>query len=87
LIDFAVSVIKFADKLPNSKIGVHIQGQIVRSGSSPAPNYGEAQSAESKQDFIHNIKICLKELRETKIWLKIIKRAELIKQVDLINII
>ncbi len=85
LIDFAVCIIKLANRLPNSKIGMHIQGQIVRSGSSPAPNYGEAQSAESRQDFIHKIKICLKELRETKIWLKIIKKAEVIKQIDLID--
>ena len=75
-------IIKVAVSLPNSKIGNHIQGQILRSGTSPAPNYGEAQSAESRSDFIHKLKIALKELRETKVWLLIILRAELIKPND-----
>ena len=79
LIDFAVRVIRTADSLPKSKIGNHIAGQLLRSGTSPAPNYGEAQSAESRADFIHKLKIALKELRETKIWLLIIVRAKLIQ--------
>ena len=79
LIDFAVRIIKLADALPNTKIGNHVRGQILKSGTSPAPNYGEAQSAESRDDFVHKIKISLKELRETKVWLLIIIRAELIK--------
>ena len=79
LIDFAVRVIRTADSLPKSKIGNHISGQLLRSGTSPAPNYGEAQSAESRADFIHKLKIALKELRETKIWLLIIVRAKLIQ--------
>ena len=53
-------------------------GQILRSGTSPAPNYGEAQSAESRADFVHKLKISLKELRETGIWLKVITKAEMI---------
>ena len=60
-------------------MGNHIAGQLIRCGTSPAPNYGEAQSAESRADFIHKIKICLKELRETRIWLIMIVRANLIK--------
>ena len=79
LIDFAVRVIRTADSLPKSKIGNHVSGQLLRSGTSPAPNYGEAQSAESRADFIHKLKIALKELRETKIWLLIIVRAKLIQ--------
>ncbi|MEE9117197.1 MAG: four helix bundle protein [Calditrichia bacterium] len=82
LIDFAVRIIKVAEALPNSKIGNHIRGQILKSGTSPAPNYGEAQGAESRSDFIHKLKIALKELRETKVWLLIIIRAELIKPDD-----
>jgi four helix bundle protein len=62
-----------------TKAGKHICGQILRSGTSPAPNYGEAQSAESRADFIHKLKIALKELRETEIWLKIIIRANIIQ--------
>ena len=79
LIDFAVRVIRVAESLPKSKVGIHIAGQLIRSGTSPAPNYGEAQSAESRLDFIHKMKICLKELRETRTWLRMIVRASLIK--------
>jgi four helix bundle protein len=78
-IDYAVRIIKLSEKLPETKAGRHICSQILRSGTSPAPNYGEAQSAESKADFIHKLKISLKELRETEVWLKIIIRAELIQ--------
>jgi len=82
LIDFAVRIIKTAESLPKNKVGNHISGQLIRSGTSPAPNYGEAQSAESRADFIHKMKISLKELRETRIWLLMIKRADLIKPVS-----
>ena len=80
LINFAVRVIASADTLPKTRTGNHISWQIIGSGTSPASNYGEAQSAESRVDFIHKIKICLKELRETKIWLLIVERAKLIQQ-------
>ena len=79
LIDFAVRIIRIAESLPKSKVGNHIAGQLIRSGSSPAPNYGEAQSAESRSDFIHKMKISLKELRETRVWLLMIVRANLLK--------
>jgi len=80
LIDFAVRIIRISDSLPKTKVGNHIAGQLIRCGTSPASNYGEAQSAESRSDFIHKMKICLKELRETRIWLLMIVRANLIKQ-------
>jgi len=64
---------------PKSKAGNHIAGQLIRSGTSSAPNYGEAQSAESRADFIHKMKVSLKELRETLIWLKMLKRAKFIE--------
>ena len=79
LIDYAVRIIKLSEALPNTKAGKHVSSQILRSGTSPAPNYGEAQSAESPADFIHKLKIALKELRETEIWLKIIAKAKMIK--------
>jgi four helix bundle protein len=72
LIDFAVRIINVVEALPSSKAGNHVAGQLIRSGTAPAPNYGEAQSAESRKDFIHKMKIALKELRETLIWLTII---------------
>ena len=77
LVDFAVIVIGVVESLPATKAGNHIAGQLARSGTSPAPNYGEARSAESRKDFIHKMKIALKELRETMIWLKIISRKRL----------
>jgi len=79
LIDFAVRIIDLVETLANTRAGNHIAGQLVRCGTSPAPNYGEAQSAESRNDFIHKIKIVLKELRETKIWLQIIHRKRMTK--------
>ena len=79
LIDFSVLIIEIVNELPNTKAGNHLAGQLVRSGTSPALNYGEAQSGESRKDFIHKIKIVLKELRETYICLKIISRANLFK--------
>ena len=69
LIEFAVRVIRTAESLPKTKTGNHISGQLIRSGTSPAPNYGEAQSAESRADFVHKMRLGLKELRETRIWL------------------
>ena len=80
LIDFAVRIIRLAEALPKSAIGRHVAGQIVRSGTSPAANYGEALSAESRADFVHKMNICLKELRETRVWLHIIVRANLVKE-------
>ena len=76
LIDFAVDVINVVEVLPNSKAGNHIANQLVRSGTSPAPNYGEARGAESKKDFVHKLKISLKELRETSVWLKVIAKKD-----------
>ena len=79
LIDFAVRVIKVADALPKSPVGKHIAGQLLRSGTSPAPNYAEARGAESRADFVHKLKIALKELNESSVWLRMICRAELMK--------
>lgn len=79
LIDFAVKIIRIAESLPKTRTGNHIAGQLIRSGTSPAPNYGEAQSAESRADFIHKMKICLKELRETRVWLIMIVKSVLVK--------
>ena len=85
LIDFSVRIIRLTEALPNTKAGTHVAGQLLRSGTSPAPNYGEAQSAESAADFIHKLKIALKELRESLIWLRIISRANLIKSATMLT--
>ena len=84
LIDFAVRVIKVADALPRTPVGKHIAGQLLRSGTSPAPNYAEARGAESNADFVHKLKIALKELNESSVWLRMICRAELMKE-ELLN--
>lgn len=81
LINFAVRIIKAGESLPKNRVGNHIAGQLVRSGTAPAANYGEAQSAESPSDFVHKMKVGLKELRETRIWLLMILRAQLIKPI------
>jgi len=87
LINFAVRIVKLSASLPKTSAGRHISGQILRSGTSPAPNYGEARGAESHADFVHKLRIVLKELNETSIWLRIIERSELIKSQLLSDII
>src|SRR5215470_2873150 len=87
LIDFAVRIIRLSARLPRTPAGKHISGQILRSGTSPAPNYGEARGAESHADFIHKIGIVLKELNETSIWLRVIDRSEMLKKELLTGII
>ena len=79
LIDFSVLIIEIVNEMPNSKAGNHLSGQLVRSGTSVSLNYGEAQSAESRKDFIHKMKVILKELRETFVCMKIIHRCKLYK--------
>lgn len=80
LIDFAATIIIVASKFEKNYAGNHLASQIIRSGTSPALNYGEAQSAESSKDFIHKMGICLKELRESFVCLKIIEKADLMKE-------
>ena len=87
LIEFAVRVLNVVEALPNSRIGQHLGSQLVRSGTSPAPNYAEAQSAESRRDFIHKMKIALKELRETQVWIEIIKRKSLCDPPDRVDLL
>ena len=84
LIDFAAQTILFSNNIEKSYAGNHLASQIIRSSTSPALNYGEAQSAESQKDFIHKMGICLKELRETFNCLKIIEKANLTKDIQTI---
>ena len=74
LIDFAVMVLNLVEQLPGVYAAKHLGSQLVCSGTSPALNYGEAQAAESTKDFIHKMKLCLKELRESSICLKILNK-------------
>ena len=80
LLDYSVLIIRICEKLPNSRAGNHVAGQLIRSGTSALPNHGEAQSAESPSDFIHKIKVALKELRESIRWLRLIRKVPLVKE-------
>ena len=75
LVQFAVDIVTLAGQLPQTPQAKHIANQILRSGTAAAPNYGEARAAESRADFVHKLKICLKELNETAIWLRIIQKS------------
>ena len=79
LVDFAYSIIELTESLPNTRAGNHVASQLLRSGTSSAPNYGEVQAAESRRDFVHKLGICLKELRESRIWLRIVQRRKMLK--------
>jgi four helix bundle protein len=78
LLDFAVNVIKIADALPNTITGRHVGGQLVRAGTSAGSNYEEACGAESRSDFAHKMSIVLKELKESRFWLRLICRTEML---------
>ena len=79
LLEFAARAGKVVDALPDSRLGRHIAGQFVRCGTSPAPNYAEARAAESRADFVHKRSIVLKELRETRIWLRLAVKSRLLQ--------
>ena len=85
LLQYSVRIIKLVEQLPNTRTGNHVAGQLLRSGNSPYPNHGEAQIAESPKDFIHKLRISLKELRETQRWLKLIQGVPLIKKPELLD--
>jgi four helix bundle protein len=81
LVNYTCRMIDIVEALPNSRAGNYIAGQLIKSCHSPAFNYGEAQAAESRADFIHKLGVCLKELKECRTALKIILKKEMIKPV------
>ncbi len=82
LVEFTCRMIDVVEALPNARAGNYIAGQLIKSCHSPTFNYGEAQAAESKNDFIHKMGVVLKELKECRTALKIIRRKEMIKPVS-----
>jgi four helix bundle protein len=80
LLDYAAAIIRLVESLPSNRAGNHVAAQLLRSGTSPLPNHGEAQAAESPNDFVHKLKISLKELRESIRWLRLIRRVPLMKE-------
>ena len=85
LVEFSCRIIEVLEALPHTRAGNYIAGQLIRCGLAPALLYGEAQSAELRMDFIHKIKIVLKELKETRVCLKIITRSEMIPQKKILD--
>ena len=85
LVEFTIKIINVVESLPDSKVCNYLGGQLLRSGSSPVLNYGEAQAAESRKDFIHKLKIILKELRETSICLTLLNRKLFIADTSILN--
>jgi four helix bundle protein len=79
LLRYAAGVVRLVEKIPNSRSGNHVAGQFLRSGTSVLPNHGEAQAAESRQDFVHKMRVCLKELRESRRWIRLIQAVPLLK--------
>ncbi|WCJ59647.1 four helix bundle protein [Fontisphaera persica] len=79
ILDFAVRSARLANALPLNRLGRHVAGQLIRSGTSAAPNYEEARAAESREDFIHKLSVALKELRESRLWLRLIIKANLLR--------
>jgi four helix bundle protein len=76
LLNFAVDVVELTESLPSTSAGNHIAGQLLRCGTSPLSNHGEVEAAESRKDFLHKPRICLKELRESKRWLHLVSQLK-----------
>lgn len=85
LLEFAARIIRVSESLKRSRAGNHIADQLLRSGTSPFGHHGEAEGAESRDDFIHKLKVCYKELRESRRWLRLIQKAELIARPVLLD--
>ncbi len=79
LLNFSARIIRLVEKLPSTEAGHHVSKQLLRSGTSPCANHGEAEDAESLDDFVHKLKICLKEMRETWRWLRLIEKVPLLE--------
>ena len=87
LIQFAIDVILVCKTIDNSFASEHLAKQLIRSATSVALNYAEAQSGESMRDFLHQLKICLKELRECLVNMRIQKGASLIQDINKLDIL
>ena len=87
LVHFGSTACQLAQRLPRTQVGQHVALQLIRSSSSPFANYGEVQSAESRRDFIHKLGICLKELRETRTWLKFVREMDLASAESLVPVL
>jgi four helix bundle protein len=80
LLDFAARIIRVSESMKPTPAGRHVGDQLLRSGTSPFANHGEAEGAESLNDFVHKLRICYKELRESRRWMRLAQRADLLEQ-------
>jgi len=80
LLEFSARIIRLVDALPNTRAANHVAGQLLRCGTSPYGNHGEVEAAESRKDFVHKLRVCLKELKETRRWLRLLQKAELVPE-------
>jgi four helix bundle protein len=87
LLEFGARCGKVVDALPDTRMGRHIAAQFVRCGTSPAPNYEEGCAAESRADFVHKLSISLKELRESRYWMRLIVKAQLLPEAKMTELI
>jgi four helix bundle protein len=85
LLAYSVEIVKLVEQLPKTRAGNHVAGQLLKSGTSPYPNHGEAQAAESPKDFTHKLRISLKELRESQRWIKLIQCVPLVNNQKLLG--
>ena len=84
LMEFAVRVIRVTESMNRSSAGVDVADQLLRSATSPYGHHGEAEGAESRDDFVHKLRICYKELREARRWLRLVQRTPLVKKPELL---
>jgi len=87
LLEFSMRIIRLVDALPTTWTANHLAGQILRSGTSPYGNHGEVEAAESCKDFVHKLKVCLKELKETRRWLRLVKQSKIFAEKNLVLIL
>jgi four helix bundle protein len=87
LLDFSARIIRLVDALPNTRAANHVAGQLLRCGTSPYGNHGEVEGAESRRDFVHKLRICLKELKESRRWLRLLQKAALVPERKMIAIL
>lgn len=85
LLEFAVRIIGVTESMKRTRAGIQVADQLLRAGTSPYGNHGEAEGAESRDDFVHKLKVCYKELREARRWLRLVHRVPLVAKPDLLN--
>jgi four helix bundle protein len=87
LLEFSARIIRLVDALPNTRAANHVAGQLLRCGTSPYGNHGEVEAAESRRDFVHKLRICLKELKESRRWLRLLQKAGLVSAPKMVFIL